>query len=235
MDIDLKNLEKLLQDHQTGMSDFQDDYFVTARAGGTLYGQYKQALRETYRRFRSLRDLIYGEHGSKLLDIEIEELQEEYDEAEGRSKDKLEIKLKHKIMMKEESNRAIKDTYREFMRFYQQACLLKEKVGELTPERRRELELDMWIYKAKETAAWDMFQAGKPTQRTIEFISALPKKVRPEISDLVYRHPQKVIDEYLNRDDIYILDFEEIELPKIDMNKIEKLLDMPEEKNELYS
>jgi len=235
MDIDLKNLEKLLQDHQTGMSDFQDDYFVTARAGGTVYGQYKQALRETYRRFRSLRDLIYGEHGSKLLDIEIEELQEQYDEFEGREKDKLEIKLKHKIMMKEESDRAIKDTYREFMRFYQQACLLKEKIGDITPESRRELELDMWIYKAKETAAWDMFQSGKLTQRTIEFVSAMPKKVRSEIYDLVFRDPQRVIDEYIGREDIYALDFEDMDLPKLDMGKIEKLLDMPEGKNELRS
>ena len=73
----MENLKELLQDHQTGMSDFQDDYLVTARAGGTVYGQYKQSLRELYKRFRGLRELVYGEGGQKLLDIEIEELQEE--------------------------------------------------------------------------------------------------------------------------------------------------------------
>lgn len=32
------DLKELLDDHQTGMSDFQDDYLVTTKAGGTLYG-----------------------------------------------------------------------------------------------------------------------------------------------------------------------------------------------------
>ena len=77
--MDFNELDILLKDHQTGMSDFQDDYLVTAKSGGTAYGQYKQALRETYRRFRGLRELIYGDRGRKMLDIEIDELQSPFD------------------------------------------------------------------------------------------------------------------------------------------------------------
>ena len=39
-------IDDLLLDHQEFHSDLQMDSFITLRAGGTLYGCYKQALRE---------------------------------------------------------------------------------------------------------------------------------------------------------------------------------------------
>lgn len=223
--MDFGQLGDLLKDHQTGMSDFQDDYLVTAKAGGTIYGQYKQALRETYRRFRGLRELIYGDRGRKMLDIEIDELQEKFDNMEeGREKDKLEIKLKHRIMIREESDRAIKDTYREFMRFYQQASALKEKVGELTPQRRRELEIDMWRYKAKEMAALDFIQSGKLSQKTLEFVSVMPRHIKSELFQ-VLQEPNRITDEFLEREEVYTLDFETMELPHPDIKSVENLIE----------
>ena len=39
-------ISELLVDHQEFHSDLQMESFITLRAGGTLYGCYKQALRE---------------------------------------------------------------------------------------------------------------------------------------------------------------------------------------------
>jgi len=230
--MDLLKLQKLLDDHQTGMSDFQDDYLVTARAGGTTYGQYKQSLREVYKRFRGLRELVYGENGRKWLDIQIKKLEKRLDEDEldELDREELELELHHKIMLQEESDRAIKDTYREFMRFYQQAEMLKEKIGELTPEKRRELETDMWVYRAKEMAAIDFLQSGRVSQRTVEFVSVLPKDVRPKVYELVFKQENhsKLIADYINREDVYELPFEDMSIPKIELNNVEKLITLEE-------
>lgn len=224
--MNFEELGKLLEDHQTGMSDFQDDYLVTVRAGGTVYGQYKQALREVYKRFRGLRELVYGDRGRKILDLELEELQEEFDEMEeGREKDKLEIKIKHRIMLREESDRAIKDTYREFARFYQQASALKEQIGDLTPQKRRELEFDMWKFKAKEMAVFDMLQSGRVGQKPVEFISVLPKSIRDELFRDINNRPNEIMDEYMNREEVHTLDFESMELPKLDISSVEGLIE----------
>lgn len=227
--MDLKNLERLLNDHQTGMSDFQDDYFVTARAGGTTYGQYKQSLRELYKRFRGLRELVYGENGQKFMDLKIRKLENDLknDELDEFEREELELKLKHKYLIYEENERAINDTYREFMRFYQQAETLKERVGELTPERRRELEKDMWKYRVKEMAAIDYLQMGRLKNTTIEFLSCMPEEDRPELYELVFNPEgnQELINEYVHRKDVHQLPFSEMEIPKIDLKDVERLIE----------
>lgn len=227
--MDLKNLENLLTDHQTGMSDFQDDYLVTARAGGTTYGQYKQSLRELYKRFRGLRELVYGENGQKLSDIEVRKLEKKLqaEDLDGLDREELEIQLKHKYLIAEEGERAVKDTYREFIRFYQQAELLKEKVGELTPIRRRELETEMWVYRVKEMAAIDYLTQGRLSTRSIEFVSVLPEAVRSDIYNLIFNQDNhdQLINDYVNRKDIYVLPFEDMEIKKIEMSDVEKLIE----------
>lgn len=226
--MNLQNLELMLNDHQTGMSDFQDDYLVTARAGGTTYGQYKQALRELYRRLRGLRELIYGENGRKLSEIEIRELEDNLrgPELSQFDRERLEIKLKHRYLISEESDRAIKNTYREFIRFFQHAEFLKEKVGDLSPSKRRELELEMWMYRMKEMAAIDFMQGGRLSKTTIEFISVLPREAREKAYAVVLnpKSHQELIDNYLRREDIYEIPFEEIEIHDMDVNSIESAI-----------
>ena len=226
--MNLQNLERILNDHQTGMSDFQDDYFVTARSGGTTYGQYKQALRELYRRLRGLRELIYGENGRKLSEIEIRELEMKLKgkDLSTFEREKLEVNLKHRYFVSEESDRVIKNTYREFIRFYQQADLLKEKVGDLTPSRRRELELEMWIYRVKEMAAVDFMEGKRLRRATIEFISVLPKGVRENVYSEVLnpKSHDKLLDSYMNREDVYTLPFEEMEIYDVELKNIENII-----------
>jgi hypothetical protein len=224
------DLQILLNDHQTGMSDFQDDYFVTARAGGTVYGQYKQALRELYKRYRGLRELVWNDTGWKQSQLEIKELEYKLDNEELNAfeRERLEIKLQHKKMLMEETERVINDTYREFYRFYQQACVLKQSIGEITPVRRRELEADMWLFRVHEMIAIDYLQSGRLKNTTIEFLSVLPKEQRDIMYSLALNpeNHQKLISDYLNRQEPYKVPFEEIEVPKLKFDEIEKLIEL---------
>ena len=173
------DLKALLDDHQTGMSDWQDDYLVTARAGGTVYGQYKQALRELYKRVRGLRELTCDR---RILEIKIREAaadRDDFDEcATPFSRERAAVEHDRAKMQLEEADRAIADTKRELIRFFQQAVFLKSLVGGLAPDRRRELEREMWEYRIKEMAVIDYLSAGRLSSRTVEMLHACPIDMR---------------------------------------------------------
>jgi hypothetical protein len=175
------NLDKLFADHQLYHSDFQMDNLITVRAGGTLYGQYKQALRELYKRYRGLKQLCSER---ELLQVDIDELavKKTCNQFEARRN---EINRKTKLLSMDELNKNIKDTEREFQRFYAQACALKEQIGELTPENRDKLDRDMWEYKLKEMAAIDFLSQGRLGNVTVETIAAAPIEMRKEILRLI--------------------------------------------------
>lgn len=202
-------IEELLRDHRTGMSKFQDDYFVTSRAGGTIYGQYKQSLRELYKRFRGLRQLISDR---RRLDITIEELQYDIetfststDKKEQFKCRKLQVDLDEKLMSLEESDRVIADTKREFTNFYRQAVFLKGILGtsELTDEKFEELEQEMWEFKIKEMACVDFITTGRLRNSTFEFIHACPHDMKFKIM-LEIKDNNKLIEWYENKNNIII-------------------------------
>lgn len=190
-------LQKLLNDHQTGMSLFQDDYLVTNRAGGTLYGSYKQALREVYKRFRGLRQQTASRE-RLLIDIDEAEYKIEHhpDDFEKR---RAKVDFNEKTLLLEESSRAIDDTYREFCNFYRQAAYLKEKIGDFDDNRRNELDKDMWIFKIKEMACIDFITTSRLRNSTFEFIHACPNDVKLKILDEIKDHG-KLINWYESQD-----------------------------------
>ena len=203
------NLKKLLQDHQLYHSEFQQDFFITTKAGGTEYGQYKQALRELSGRYTGLKNL-YAE--KELLQIDIDEL------SEKKGKDKYEkrrneIKKTQKIMNMEDINKNISETEREFKRFYQQAVALKEKIGELTDVKRDILDRDMWEYKIKEMAAIDWITTSRLSKGTIEILMCIPKEMRFKLLNEI-KDQAGLIGWYEGRDDT------ELCLPDIDDKKL---------------
>lgn len=205
------NLKVLLADHQTGHSEFQDDYLITTRAGGTTYGCYKQSLRELYKRLRGLRELTCDRD---ILKIEIGELN-----SSDKAKDKVEYR--RKTMQMEEADRVIRDTEREFVRFYQQALFLKEKIGELTEEKRAKLDREMWAFKLKEMAALDYQTSIRLSQNTLTFLMSLPKSMRMELLDECQpSNKDALVKWYHNVEEVLIpKDF-----PKLEFNQ--KLLEM---------
>lgn len=207
------DLGTLLKDHQLYHSELQQDHFITRRAGGTHYGQYKQALRELFKRWRGLKELY---HGRAELEIDIDET--EFDLEHGGEGEflrrRMELKLaKHKGDMLE-LQKNIQDTEREFKRFYNQAASLKEKIGDLTEEKRRELDKDMWEFKLKEMAALDIMTQGRLSKSTIEFMNSLEVEDRKKLIG-VLNAPQSLAAWYQNIDYTYEIKEFECDIPSL--------------------
>ena len=189
------DLKQLLDDHQLYHSSFQMDNFITVRAGETQYGQYKQTLRELFKRYRGLKELYVAR---ELLQVDIDEL--EMSNATGFVKRRNDINLaKHRMDM-EDLERNISDTEREFKRFYAQADALKTQVGKLTPEKRDELDQEMWVHKLKTMVAVDYITKGRIGENALTFIRSIPKKIRkPLLSEI---KDQKALLEWFDNFDI---------------------------------
>jgi len=209
------NLQELIKDHRLYHSEFQQDYFITTRSGGTVYGQYKQSLRELYKRFRGLKGLY---HDRDMAQVDLDELEEKilnednFDKFEQR-RNKLNFDKKSLDMI--EMNKNIEDTEREFKRFYQQAYSLKMAVGELTEEKRNELDKAMWLHKLKEICAVDFISSGRLKNTTVELINSVPVVERKELLAEVKDHA-KLLEWYDNKD-------ESFELKQIDVDIIKLL------------
>ena len=178
-------LRELLNDHYLYHSQLQQDHFITARAGGTIYGQYKQALRELYKRIRGMRQII-TDYDMAMVDIE--ELEVQSGEVSDRDRfdlARIEINIRQKTMLLEELTRTKEETLREAKRFYEQAVHLKGIVGELTPKKRHEYEKEMWEYYFLLNSHIDYISVGRPRPATIEMLFALPSDMRNKMEILI--------------------------------------------------
>ena len=173
----LENLKELLDDHELYHSNFQIDNFITVRAGETLFGQYKQSLRELFKRYRGLKELYVAK---ELLLVDMEELEFNQKNHPGsifeRRRDK--INLAKYCMNLEDLERNISHTEREFRRFYGQANTLKAEIGDLTISKRNKLDLEMWEHKLKSMVAVDYITKGRIGENALTFIRSIPKEIR---------------------------------------------------------
>jgi hypothetical protein len=170
-------LQELIDDHRMYHDETQMDCFITAKAGGTPYGMYRQALRELYKRLRGLKGL-YADYA--LLEVDIDELEAKEAENEFESR-RNRIHLVRKKLTLQELEKSIADTEREFLRFYGQAVALKKVVGKLTPEKRLKLDREFWAHQAKERAAVDLLTTGLVGVHAIDLIQYLPVEERAPI------------------------------------------------------
>lgn len=175
-------LNDLLADHQFFHSNLQMDSFITIRAGGTLYGCYKQALRELQTRVTALR----GHRAARaILEIEIEE----HDAGESR-RDRIHATTKRAALG--ECDRVMNDTLREFARFYGQADALRtalERTGvkfPLNDETRDRLDREMWVHQIKCRAAVEYLCANRLQNSTIELFQALPGTMRQRLANEIF-------------------------------------------------
>ena len=171
----IENLKELLNDHQIYHSDFQMDNFITIRSGETQYGQYKQALRELFKRYRGLKELYVAR---ELLQVDIDELEfEEIPSLKYNHRRNMINLTKHRMDM-EDLERNIEHTEREFKRFYAQVNALKKEIGELTPEKQNKLDQEMWIHKLKSMVAIDYITKGRIGENALAFMRSIPKGIR---------------------------------------------------------
>lgn len=161
----MSTIQELLQDSQLGHDSVQIASFMIVRNGGTKWGCYKQALAELKTRVRTAKRVI-------LLR---QEMLESLEATEGIKRAKVELDL-------QEAEESLMTVLRETAIIYQIADALKEQidaVGELTPERRVELDKELWIHRLKEQLASDFrLNGGRLQPETEKSIRALPKDMR---------------------------------------------------------
>lgn len=185
-------LKDLLKYHVGSHTEFQQDHFITGRASRTVYGQFKQALRELYKRVRGNTDFGYIKEG---LEIDVMELSarttaNKYANTYDLMRDELQLKKKQRDL--EEAKRSLEENKRELVRFWQQACVLMEKLeqeGPLTEDRLRDLDENMWVQRAKELMAIDFMVNNRITKSTLELIMCMPMYQRKNLIALTKNVP----------------------------------------------
>jgi hypothetical protein len=184
-------LNELLNDHhEVGTQDAtQIETFVLG--GMTEWGQYKQALRELYKRVRGVRS-TQTDFDKALLDLE--DLKEDIKDAEvdnptsreERHHQRLLLDLRKKLSDIDELSRLLKCVKIEVATFYRAAAKLKESLGEITPERRLELDREHWKHKHMMKVA--ALRLGQIPDVTLKNTLSLPLEERKEWLSLL--HPQ---------------------------------------------
>ena len=176
------NLKMLLLDFQPFHGRFQQDVIITRMHGKTEYGCYLQALRELHTRYVQLgsdyceRDLLRVRIRRKDRDLE-----KETDELE---REELLIKRRKLSFRLDDLCLHIRDMEREFTRFYSQAVFLKSRLGELTEERRIQLDWEAWVFNVKFLVVADLLAEGRLTMNTVDLLTACPEDIRKEVADL---------------------------------------------------
>ncbi len=178
MEIIAAQFSELMADHQGNHSALQMDSFITARAGGTLYGCYKQALREIDTRIHALRSHYYER---AKLPAQIRRLKK-------RNTEEAVIRASFLNMRIGDVASHIADSEREFIRFYAQAIAIRsemESAGEIFPlseEARHRLDCEMWEHRLKTMAAGDLIAEGRIARVTIEFLVSTPREIRARLA-----------------------------------------------------
>jgi hypothetical protein len=188
-------ISELMVDHQEFHSDLQMDSFITQRNGGTLYGLYKQALRELATRIRALRDRYFG---IELLELEIAE----HNKADT-TKDRILARQKRSVVP--DAMHTLQHTEREFVRFYGQCVAIREAMEAqgicfpLDPETRYKLDCEMWVHQLKCRAAISGYCGGRPDNITLELIQSLPPDMRKSVCEEVFSNdaPVRLLDWFL--------------------------------------
>lgn len=176
-------IDLILSDHQHFHSTWQIDTAITIRSGGTLYGCYKQAVRELHKRWRGLREL-YQARSLAVLDIDE---QEERQNLSFRDCKRRDLRVRELRLGLIETEQVIADTEREFLRFYGQAIACRRALGlsddEPMPDDLRErLDAEMWEHHLKAMAAVDYITTGRLGRSTVELLAACHPDTRQRLA-----------------------------------------------------
>lgn len=159
-------IPSILADNQHFHSTWQIDNAITAKSGGTLYGCYRQACRETHKRWRGLRDQYYQ---MRIAEMDLRDMLE----LEQDERQQLDTERKRLEMV--EAQQVLRDSEREFLRFAGQALACRRALGladgETMPEDMRErLDGEFWEYQIMCLAAVDFITVGRLSKNVVELL-----------------------------------------------------------------
>lgn len=209
--INLAELRELMSFHRLYHSPFQIDNFITARAGLTDWGMFRQALREIAGRIDALKNLA-AERGLAHVEVGrqdrvIESDRDKLDVAEAR------IKRGLAVLRVESLELNIRHTAEEMLRFFAQARALRTRLpDDLTPAELDRLDREFWCAVLQRRAALEFEADGRISYGTLEGIWSLPLKEREPVLRAV-SDPGKLIEEAK----LFVatpLDIEQLALPE---------------------
>lgn len=183
------DIQEIFKDHQLYHDHLQIDHFITTSSGGTVYGMHKQALRELFKRYRGLRELY---HTREIGMLDISSIKKKtriffFSTWRNRSikRKKRKIALCQMLMNMEDLIKNIEDTEREFKQFLGQVLFLREKIGPLTPEKRKTLVIEYWEFQAKYLAAKDLIIHRGIGASVLDMIQCLPIASRNKVTSFL--------------------------------------------------
>lgn len=213
-------LQELFKDNTSCHSGFQIDNFILHSNGGTLYGQYKQSLRELFNRCTAVADLIKD---IEIHEIETEEMREELSKtSSGYTQRRLTAEINHKDFYLSFKNKRLEETLGELSRFYCHAVFMKEKLGDISVEKRDRLERELWLYRVKEMIALDVLATSRPSKPVLEIIKSLPYDIRKDVTKFLKSENADEIIRWYENEQGYRLP--EVEIKLIDREDINALL-----------
>lgn len=110
-------------------------------------------------------------------------------------------------------NQSGKDLIREFEIIYKVAVSLKQEIGELTNEKRKDLEYELWEATVKTEMAKDLYTIGMLSKDTLNMISALPSGMKKKVIRCM--ESDKTVENlklwYINND-VKLPDYENIKI-----------------------
>lgn len=184
----LRKVGFLLSDYRPEHTEFQIENFIIGSQGNE-WARYKQVLRELSGRVDGIKTQT---EKIRALAAEVASLNGGGWNPIGRKKRRLKTALMRSRLKAERT--AFKSKMREFSKFYRIALDLKRSIGEIDGPKRRALESEMWIERARKMAAVDLLSIGGLQRSTVEFIASFPRELRRDIlMDLRPENRQKLL------------------------------------------
>lgn len=172
-------LEIFKDDYEMFHSSFQIENFIIIKSGKTVYGMYKQCIRELLSREGSLRGLYAEKMKQEINFEELEEkLQDEKTKDEGSFEvRRLQITRAEMAYGMKDILKVIKETEREYTHFYNASKHLKGKLGDLNEDKREKLESEYWKEYCKHRLCVDYKTTGVPSKDSLDLIQSLPNEM----------------------------------------------------------
>ena len=177
--------DQLLADFEEGATTFQMQQFNVIQTGVTPWGQYGQAMRE----LKTRRDVLDSLTLQQVeLDLRIakdchwlKRLRRRFVPF-GRREHLLRMTVHRR------EGKALKDqlatTRREEQEYRTIVTVLKEQIGELTPERRHKLDVDKWVHDIGRRTWLEMQYGERLTHGTAEIVHSLPNDLYERVKSL---------------------------------------------------
>tara|TARA_Y100001951_G_C11283957_1_gene267345 strand:+ start:819 stop:1475 length:657 start_codon:yes stop_codon:yes gene_type:complete len=186
----MHKISELLKDCSSGHDDTQISSFMIIKNGGTIWGCYKQALKELAARISTLRaSWINIQKLKRRLTIEEDDL-------ENLS---LELELGGVCAHAE-------TVKREAAKIYSIASFFKDQIGDLTPEKTKKLDQELWLHRVKVHAVQDILDQARLSSSTRSMIQSLPKALKAKLHESL-SDPEKLVEWFIAYD---------IEIPELE-------------------